>query len=101
MAYIEKVYSTYEAQFNKGKTSRKIIEIEIEKMGKLQHSVKRWGEKVLQAAGTGDEWNEVENIRRRVHEVVTYLEEMLCEALLDPKALIEAHHSHNLGYQKQ
>jgi len=100
-AYIEKVYSTYEARFNSGKTGRKVIENEIRKMAKLRRSIKRWGEKVLQVTGTGKEWNDVEDIQRRVQVIISHLEEMLCEEMVDPKGLIEAHHSHSLAYQKQ
>jgi hypothetical protein len=100
-AYIEKVFSTYEARFNSGKTGRKVIENEIGKMGKLRSSIKRWGEKVLQETGTGKEWNEVDDIQKRIQNIISHLEEILCEAMVDPIALIEAHHSHSLAYQKQ
>jgi hypothetical protein len=98
-AYIEKVYSTYEARFNSGKAGRKILENEIKKMGKLQRSIKRCGERVLQETGMGKEWNEVDDIQKRVQIIISYLEDMLCEAMVDPKGLIEAHRSYSLAYQ--
>jgi hypothetical protein len=99
ITYIEKIYSAYETQFNNGVTNKKIFDKAIAKMGKLQCLVKRWGDEVLQEAGVADEWNEVEDIRRRVCTVISYLEEMLCEVMVDPKGLIVAHHSHCLSYQ--
>ena len=69
-------------------------------MQKLECSIKRWGNKVLQEAGIGDEWNRIEGTQRQVYRVVSYLEEMLCEVMLDPKELVEAHRSYNLSYQK-
>jgi hypothetical protein len=59
------------------------------------------GEKVLQETGTGKESNEVDDIQKRIQNIISHLEEILCEAMVDPIALIEAHHSHSLAYQKQ
>jgi len=98
--YIEEVYSIYEAQVNEGKSGRNILETEISKLGKLQQSIERWGAEVLQLAGVGNEWNEVEGVKRRVRIVVAHLEEILCEAMVDPQGLVESHRSHNLGYQQ-
>lgn len=101
MTYIENIYSAYEAYFNGGGNGTKIFDDEIIKVSKLQRSVSRWGEKVLQEAGVGEEWNEVESIRTQVQVVISHLEDMLCEAMTDPKGLIDAHCSHSLRYQRQ
>jgi len=100
--YIERVYSVYEAHFNGDKPfGTKILDDELAKLYPLQNAIDKWVAKVLQEAGIGQELNEVENIRRQVSEVVSYLEELLCEAMLDPKGLIDAHHSRTLRYQRQ
>jgi hypothetical protein len=99
--YIEDVYLACEAYFNNGETGTKILDEEIIKMQKLQDGIRRYAQKVLQEAGAGKEWNEVNDIQTQVNVIISYLEEMLCEAMVDPKALIEAHCTHSLSYQRQ
>ena len=52
-------------------------------VGKLQMSIYRYGNEVLMLAGVGPEYEQIKTITGRVCEVVQWLEEVLCFAIMD------------------
>jgi len=65
------------------KYDKDIVYEQIVAVSKLQTSVYRYENEVLTIAGMGPEYDEVRGVTRLVCEVVKWLEEVLCLAMVD------------------
>lgn len=75
------------------------IRDEIIKISKLQQSIYRYQDGILELGGLGEEWERARDISNDVHSVVVSLEDILCWAMVDPGELIAMHGRRELRYQ--
>jgi hypothetical protein len=97
--YIHDVYNTYESRVLQGENNMEILEGPIPALSRFQTVVDQCAADVLQEHGVGREWDEVNDIRKSIHFVIAALEEMTCEALVDPNELLAAYRTCNFSFQ--
>ena len=76
-----------------------IVHEQIVAVTKLQTSVYRYENEVLTIAGMGPEYDEVRGVTRLVCEVVRWLEEVLCLAMVDTADLEIMYKESQLPFQ--
>ncbi|KAF8236800.1 hypothetical protein L208DRAFT_1250949 [Tricholoma matsutake] len=93
--YVEALLSAYHvSSHNKG-----ILHDAVLTLSRYQKSIQWYEDKILQLAGVGSEWREVDQLYNRVHKVVHWTEEILCLATVDPGGLVVLHAAKQLMFQ--
>ena len=77
--YLRRIVEGFLGNRDKDSVYEQIIGI-----GKLQRSVYRYKNEVLTLAGLGEDYERVRDVTRAVCAVVSWLEEVLCSAMVDP-----------------
>ena len=54
---------------------------------------------ILNIAGAREDWNAVDRLILQVRQVVSWLDSLLCDAMVDPDELIERFHTKKLEFQ--
>jgi len=69
-------------------------------VGKLQKSIYRYENEVLTLAGVGPEYEKVKTVTRLVCEVVQWLEEVLCSAMVDAAGVGVTYQERGFSFQR-
>lgn len=64
-----------------------------------QKSIQRYEDEILQLVGVNSDWKWAHQLSSEVTEVVNWIEEALCLAMVDPEELIALHTTKRLMYQ--
>ena len=54
---------------------------------------------VLNIAGVGEDWRQVEEVKLEVRRVIRWLDNLLCDAMVDPQDLVVRYHARELDFQ--
>lgn len=99
--YLESVYRRFASQLVAGwRKPQEVLEQAIARLTKIQQELEQCSAAVLQEAGVGVELIAIDGEVKWVRRVQQHLEEMLCEAMIDPNELIAAHNTNQLTYQR-
>jgi hypothetical protein len=93
--YVDGIFRMYRTTRNNDSINEALA-----KLAGLQTSISNCEAEVLQLAGIGESLQHVTDIRRCVDEVVRWLEDLLCWALIGAEDLLTAHKQQSLLYQK-
>lgn len=100
--FLHIVCTNFELNRHESLTAAKdIINSHIIKFDRLQKEVVEQQDAILQLVGVGQAWQEVENILRQFREVVGWLEEVLCLAMVDHMLLLTEFNEKRLPFQVQ
>ena len=69
-------------------------------VGKLQKSIYRYENEILTLAGVGPEYEQVKTVTCLVCEVVQWLEEVLCSAMVDAAGVGLTYQEHRFSFQR-
>lgn len=75
------------------------IRDEIISISNLQKSIYRCQDNILELGGLGAEWERARDISNEVVNVINFLEDILCWAMVDPEELAIMHRRRELRYQ--
>jgi len=92
--YVEQIYNLYEKSRNKNDIQDAVINA-----SSLQRSIHRYEAEILELAGIGIQWRRASNITKCVGDVVKWLEDLLCLAMVGAEELIRSYKSGTLLYQ--
>ena len=99
LPFIDRLFVTYRSQYQEGFNNLSIFEDAMAELDHIRGSVVVHMDQVLQHGGVGREFLELNRSCERVRSVIQYIEEMCCEAMVDPKGLIDMHDHRRLAYQ--
>ncbi|KAF8239091.1 hypothetical protein L208DRAFT_1239013, partial [Tricholoma matsutake] len=71
----------------------------VQTFSRYQKSIQQYKDEILQLGGVDSEWHEVNKLSKWVCEVVHWIKEIFCLALVDPNGLIASHATKQLMYQ--
>jgi len=92
--FVEGIFNIYQTTQDKD-----VIRDAIVDTSRLQKSIHRYEAEILQLAGVGTEWKQAASISKHVCDVVKWLEEILCLAMVDVEELSTAYKHQSLMYQ--
>jgi hypothetical protein len=92
--YVDALLSAYHVS-----SSDKDIRDAVLTLSRYQNSIQRYEHEILQLAGVGSEWSQAHQLSNRVREVVRWIEEVLCLAVVDPDGLVVSHAAKQLMFQ--
>jgi hypothetical protein len=80
--------------------ARDYIEAEESVFSKIRESLWKYKAMVLNIAGVRAELGEVQSVISQVSDVIRWLDDLLCEAIVDPDNLCLQFHAKKLGFQQ-
>lgn len=92
--FAERMYLRFCANKYKDDIHDTIVDI-----GKYQTSLHRYEDEILQLAGVGPQLEKVQDRSREVTDLIAWLEEVLCLAMVDNALLFKMHTEGKLLYQ--
>lgn len=93
-AYVEQLVIDFETTQSKDTINNAIIPV-----SKLQRSILTCEAEVLELAGVGEEFRTVQAIAQRVAELILWLEDVLCFAMVEKDLIRKKHVEKALRYQ--
>ena len=93
-AYAEKICVGFLADRDKD-----IIHEEMIRLAKLQKSIYKCQDKVLQLSGIGDEYSRVDSIRKAICTTIAWIEEIFCYAIIDWGEVQRIHGERGFAFQ--
>lgn len=93
-AYAEKICVGFLADRDKD-----IIHEETIRLAKLQKSIYKCQDKVLQLSGIGDEYSRVDSIRKAICTTIAWVEEIFCYAIVDWGEVQRIHGERGFAFQ--
>jgi hypothetical protein len=99
IAYIDSVYLSFERHIEHGHEDIEILKTALNTVAGFQDTLENCADTVLQVSGVGQDWNLVNDIYKPVKYVIRVLQEMMCEAMLDPNELLAAYRTCSLSFQ--
>jgi hypothetical protein len=76
-----------------------IIQDAITAASRLEKHIRLCEAQILQLAGVGTEYEQVASVARCISDLIKWLEEILCTAMVDTEELFMAHKKQSLMYQ--
>jgi hypothetical protein len=64
-----------------------------------QKCIQRYKDQILQLGGVGPEWKEVSQLLNQLTEVMRWIEEVLCFAMVDQEGLVASYQGQMLMYR--
>jgi len=98
--FFETVYKQFASRVVTCQEPQEVLDDAISKLSKIQLHLERCSAVMLQEVGVGAEVGTIDAELRRIRSIQQQLEAMLCEAMLDLKALITTHTRGELPYQR-
>ena len=99
MTYLDSLCERFTSQLAAKQQPHEVLEEALAKLDDIEHALQRSDAVVLQEAGIGPEFSTVHSELTRVCRLRQHVEEMLCEAMLNPDDLTTAHRKKQLSYQ--
>ena len=98
-AYAESVY--YESLWTSSSTAgcTEVIKIALTGFNAMQTTISNLMDRILQVDGIGKEWQAVDRTNKRLKQVVGFLEDIYCSALLGTSELVNMHGRGELLFQ--
>jgi hypothetical protein len=93
--FVESLMSTFLTSSH----NKDILRDGILSVSRHQKSIRWYEDEILQLGGVNSEWEEAHQLSGRVSEVVRWIEEALCLAMVDPEELVALHTAKQLMYQ--
>jgi hypothetical protein len=101
IAYIDSVYIAFERHIEQGHDDLEILKTAMTTVADCQDTLLSCAAAVLQDSGVGQDWNSVNDIYQPVKFVISVLQEMMCEAMLDSNDLLAAYRTFSLSFQRK
>ena len=92
--YTEQICSAFLANLDKDPIHDKVV-----RLGKLQKSAYRYENEVYALVGVAEEYRRVSEIVKEVNKVLSWVEEILCYAMVDPQEVRERYAAKRFMYQ--
>jgi hypothetical protein len=94
IAYLESICTLYLADHDKDAIQEQTI-----LLAKLQKSIYRCHDEILQLSGVGEELSCVENVKKIICTTVSWVEEVFCYAIVDWTEVQRLYHERSFLYQ--
>ncbi|KAF7437491.1 hypothetical protein PC9H_004332 [Pleurotus ostreatus] len=98
-AFANSTFIKYVKVYETGTNDIGIIKAPLERLQKWQRRLDKCGEVVLEECGMGRELQMINGAGKMAGTAIEYLEELLCDAMLDPVAMQAAYKRHRYNYQ--
>ena len=99
LTYIDSVYLSYEKHVEQGYNNIEILKTALTTVAEFRDTLESCAATVLQVSGVGQDWHLVHDIYQSVKYVISVLQEMMCDAMLDPNELLAAYRACSLSFQ--
>ncbi|KAJ2928406.1 hypothetical protein H1R20_g8709, partial [Candolleomyces eurysporus] len=99
--YLSLICVGFEIHYEEGYVTRAkdfIMEKELE-FRKIQRALEKYQGMVQEISGISEEWKQIEDTAARVREVVHWLDDVLCKAMVEPADLVKRFHAKQLDFQ--
>ncbi|KAJ3513188.1 hypothetical protein NLJ89_g3089 [Agrocybe chaxingu] len=93
-AFVNSICKNFLANRDKDEIHKQTIAL-----GKFRKSIQKYQDLILQECGIGDQWSEVEGVRKQICETLSLVEEVFCYALVDWDEVRRLHAEKGLVYQ--
>ena len=94
IAYVESIFTHYLADHDKYAIQEQII-----LLAKLQKSIYKCHSEILQLSGVGEELSHVEDVKKNIWKMVSWVEEVFCYAIVDWTEVQRLYHKRSFLYQ--
>ena len=96
--YIKQTMAAYERELAQSGDGVAVIDHAINRMSALAKRLVVCSDQALQDDGVGPEFRRIDQMASPIRKMIASLEEICCQALSDPQALLVAYHSGSLMY---
>lgn len=94
--YLETVARKFSSSHKKDDIYKEIVDL-----SKLRTAVRQYEDEILQEAGVGSELEKAQVLSKEITEVIAWLEELLCQAMVDARLFDHMYRHREFMYQKE
>jgi len=97
--YIDRLFVAYKSRYQEGFKDLSVFKDAMTELDHIRDTVVVRADKALQCGGVGREFLELDRACGRIRSVIQFIEEICCEAMVDPRVLFDMHAHRRLAYQ--
>jgi hypothetical protein len=98
-AYVASIYNRSIPMLSSATVSMNVISDSLSNLNGMQRAVAKLMDGILQLDGVGEAWQTADETSKRLKQVVNFVEDIYCNALLGASVLVDMHSRGELLFQ--